>query len=63
MDGSSDRKCFVYHKSAIGFASGKDVTTEINYIPEKVSHFISSMMSQGACLIDAEAIVEILCDE
>jgi hypothetical protein len=63
VDGSSDRKCFVYHKSAIGFASGKDVTTEINYIPEKVAHLITSMMSQGAVLIDGAALVEILCDE
>lgn len=63
VDGSSDRKCFVYHTSGVGFASGKDITTEINYVPEKVSHLITSMMSQGSVMIDDEAVVEILCDE
>lgn len=63
VDGSSDRKCFVYHSSGVGFASGKDISTEINYVPEKVSHLITSMMSQGAVLIDAEAVIEVLCDE
>jgi len=63
VDGSSDRKCFVYHTSGVGFASGKDVSTEINYVPEKVSHLITSMMSQGSVMIDDESVIEILCDE
>ena len=37
--------------------------TEINYIPEKVSHFVNSMMSQGACLIDQTGLYEVHIDE
>ena len=56
---STTRKCFMYHRSAIGFGSGKDVNTEINYIPEKVSHLITASLSQGACLFDANGIYEV----
>lgn len=59
----SDRKCFLYHRSSIGFAVGADVTTEVNYIPEKVSNLVTSMLSQGAVLIDADGIYEVSCQE
>lgn len=53
------RKTFAYHKNCLGHAIGQEVKTEISYIPEKVSHFINSMMSQGAILIDATGVGEI----
>ena len=59
----NDRKCFMYHRSSIGFAVGADVTTEINYVAEKVSNLITSMISQGAVLIDADGIFEVSCTE
>lgn len=59
----SDRKCFLYHRSSVGFAVGADVSTEINYVPEKVSNLITSMISQGAVLIDADGIYEVSCAE
>ena len=37
-----------------------DVSTEINYVPEKVSHLTTSMMSMGAIAIDANGIYEVL---
>jgi hypothetical protein len=56
---STIRKCFAYHRSSIGLAAGQDVTTEVNYIPEKAAHLITSMMSQGSVLIDANGSYEI----
>ena len=56
---SSDRDTYAWHKSALGHASGCDVKTEINYIPEKVSFFINSMMSQGAVVIDQAGLYEV----
>jgi hypothetical protein len=53
------RKCFAYHRSAIGLASGQDVSTEVNYIPEKAAHLVTSMMSQGSVLIDANGAYEV----
>ena len=51
--------CFLFHKSAIGFASGADVTTDITWHGDHAAHFINSMMSQGAALIDDEGVIKI----
>ena len=58
-----DRKTLAFHKSAIGCGIGSDVRTEVNYIPEKVSHLITSMISLGAVQIDGDAARVQLCDE
>jgi len=60
---STTRKCFMWHRSSVGFASGKDVTTEINYVPEKVTHLITASLSQGSVLIDAAGIYEVQATE
>ena len=59
----SDRKNLCFHKSAIGCGIGSDVRTEVNYIPEKVSHLITSMLSLGAVEIDGDAARVQLCAE
>ena len=41
--------CFIYHKTAIGFASGQDIKTDITWHGDYAAHFINNMMSQGAC--------------
>lgn len=53
------RKTFAYHYSSAGIASGLEVRTEINYVPERVSHLINAMMSQGAVLIDDTGCYEV----
>ena len=53
------RQTFAWHTSAVGQASGLEVSTEINYVPEKVAHLANSMMSQGAVLIDATGCYEV----
>ena len=60
---STTRKNFAYHRTSIGFASGADVVTEINYVPEKVSYLVTAMMSQGSVLIDATGIYEVQATE
>ena len=57
------RSCFIYHKNAVGHASGCDVKTDITWHGERAAHFISNCMSQGAKLIDNTGIVKILCDD
>lgn len=56
---SNIRKNFAYHRSAIGLASGAEVSTELNYVPEKAAHLATSMMSQGAVLIDGTGVYEV----
>lgn len=52
------RRCFWFHRSAVGHAIGHDVTTDITWHGDRAAHFVSNMMSQGACLIDADGVVE-----
>ena len=53
-------KNFAYHTSAVGLAINSDVTTEVNYVPEKVSHLTTSMMSMGSVVIDDDGVYEVL---
>lgn len=52
-------KTFAYHRNVVGHAIGADVTSEMNYIPEKVSTLATSMMSMGSVLIDATGVGEV----
>jgi len=53
-------KSFAYHTSAVGLGINSDVQSEVNYVPEKVSHLLTSMMSMGAIVIDDNGIYEVL---
>ena len=57
--GAAQAKCFTYHNNALGHASGADVTSDITWHGDRAAHFVNNMMSQGACLIDVEGVVEI----
>lgn len=46
------RHCFWYYNTAIGHGIGSDVKTDITWYGDHAAHFVNSMMSQGACLID-----------
>ena len=56
---SSKRQCFAYHRTGIGVGMGADVTTEIKYIPERVSNLITAYMSLGVVLIDDNSVFEV----
>ncbi|MBU6235271.1 MAG: hypothetical protein KGQ41_05455 [Alphaproteobacteria bacterium] len=57
------RRCFWYHKTAIGHASGQDVETDITWHGDRAAYFVNSMMSQGAALIEGNGVVVMTCDE
>jgi len=50
---------FAYHKDAIGLAIGKDMTTMVDWIAEKLAWQIGCVYSAGAITIDQEGIVPI----
>ena len=56
---TNDRKCFAFHRDAVGYAEGIAPRTEINYIPEKTSWLVNAVFSAGAVAIDDEGIVKI----
>ncbi len=62
-DANDIRRCFWFHKTAIGHASGSDVVTDITWHGDRASYFVNNMMSQGAVLIDGTGVVRIECDE
>lgn len=62
LNGTS-RDCFIFHKTAIGHASGQDVKSDITWHGDHAAHFVNNMMSQGACLIDEDGVVRIKCKE
>jgi len=53
-------KNIAYHTTAVGLGIGSDVTTELNYVAEKVSHLATSMMSMGSVVIDDNGVYEVL---
>ena len=53
-------KSMAYHTSAVGLGVNSDVSTELNYVPQKASHLAPSMMSIGAVVIDNNGIYEVL---
>lgn len=53
-------KNIAYHTSAVGLGINSDVSTEINYVAEKVSHLATSMMSMGCTVIDDNGVYEVL---
>lgn len=55
---SNGHTCFIYHKSAIGHASGQDIKTDITWHGDYAAHFVNNMMSQGACLIDEKGVIK-----
>lgn len=63
IDGNDIRKCFWFHRTAIGHASGSDVQTDVSWHGDRAAHFINNMMSQGAALIDGNGVAVIHCDE
>jgi hypothetical protein len=60
---STTRSCFMYHRTSVGLAENKQITTMVDWVPQKAAYLIDSMMSCGAVLIDGEGIVKISCDE
>lgn len=63
VDGSDNRLCHWYHKTAVGHAIGSDVTADITWHGDHASHFVNNFMSQGTVLIDTAGVVTIPCAE
>lgn len=62
LEGGS-RKCFMYHKNALGLAEAHEVKAYVDWVPEKAAHLVDHLLCAGACLIDGEGVVEIQCDD
>lgn len=63
IDGSAVRKCFWFHKTAVGHGAVSDVQTDITWHGDRAAFFINNMMSQGAGLIEGSGVVVMTCKE
>jgi hypothetical protein len=70
--GSNAAKLFLYHKTAVGYASTKaagnidgrnSVHADITWHGDRASYFVNHMMSGGACLIDDRGVIEASVDD
>lgn len=60
---SGTRKCFLYHRGAVGLAEGQEVKVFTDWVPEKAAHLVNHMLSAGVALIDGDGVIEIDCDD
>ena len=56
--GGATAKGFLYHKNAVGYGMGVDVTADITWHGDHAAHFVNHMFSGGACLIDDTGVIE-----
>jgi hypothetical protein len=57
--GTTQARNMVYHRSALGYASGTQITADITWHGDRAAYFVNHMMSGGAVLIDATGVVEV----
>lgn len=57
------RFCYFFHKTAIGHAAASEIITDVTWHGDRAAHFVNSMMSQGAVLIDNTGVVRMRCRE
>ena len=61
--GTTYRRCYAYHKNAVGHAIGQEINTEINYVPQKVAWLVNACLSMGAVEIDSGGVAPFNCLE
>jgi len=57
------RTCYAWHEFAAGLATGKEISSSVDWIPMKKSWLTSSDFKEGAIAIDDKGIVKINIDE
>lgn len=63
IDGSDVRDGYAWHKSAVGLATGIDITTDVNWIAQKTSWLCNGMMKCGAAIRDTAGLIKVQADE
>jgi len=58
-----EQDCYAYHKQAVGLAIGKEMTTMVDWVPQKTAWQIGCVYSAGAIVIDAEGVTTIHTDD
>ncbi|WP_027285769.1 phage capsid protein [Rubritepida flocculans] len=57
------RHCYFFHRTAVGHAAASEIITDVTWHGDRAAHFVNSMMSQGAVLVDDQGVVRMRCKE
>jgi hypothetical protein len=57
------RYCYFFHKTSVGHASAAGISTDVSWHGDRAAHFVNTMMSQGAVLVDDTGTVRMRCKE
>ncbi|CAA9276758.1 MAG: Bacteriophage FIG01080306: hypothetical protein [uncultured Craurococcus sp.] len=57
------RYCYFFHKTAVGHAAAAEISTDVTWHGDRAAHFVNTMMSQGAVLVDNIGVVRMRCKE
>ena len=60
---ATTRNNMMWHKTAVGYARGQEVTTDITWHGDRAAHFVNSMMSGGSIRIEDTGCVLIQTDD
>lgn len=56
---ASIRLCFAFDRAAVGLATGIDVQTRVDFIPERYSYLSQGVLKAGATVIDSKGVVQV----
>lgn len=57
------RNCWAWHRDSMGVAVGMDMTTRVDWVPERTSWLCNGMLKAGAVVRDNDGLVKIEIDE
>jgi len=55
--GTSSADNFVFHQTAVGYASGQEISADITWHGDHAAHFVNHMMSGGCVLIEDAGVI------
>ena len=59
----SVRSCWAWHRASIGRAQGMDVSTKVDWVPERTSWLCNGMLKSGAVVRDNDGLCKIEIEE
>jgi hypothetical protein len=60
---TKDRSCFMYHRSAIGYANSIPLKTSVDMIDDRDAWLIKAKCRDGSIILDDNGVVKIVCLE
>lgn len=56
--GAATAKVFAWHMTAVGYATGQEITSDITWHGDRAAHFVNNSLSGGGVLVESEGVIE-----